>query len=274
MTFDRFIGIDWSGDKNAYQKGIKVAQARPGRQAPVLVAGPGRSERWSRTEVMRFILESCAHERCLVGLDFAFGFPANHGPFDWAYVEAHCAADGNFYGGRFFHEPAEAHADFINSSTHKGARYRANAHRVTELRAALTKGATPQTVFNAIGAAQVGPSSISGMRMLRMLTTQGAQSLSVWPFAPVSMDRSVVVEIFPRLFPLLHRLPSAMKVHANLNRALAAFESDPVTEAPRSEDEGDALISSAALRQLSAVAGSFVLPQEPPAGEGWIFGVR
>lgn len=223
---------------------------------------------------MHLILERCARERCLVGLDFAFGFPAEHGPFDWAYVEAHCAADANFYGGRFFHTPAAEHADFINSPKHKGARYRAKAHRATEIRAALTKGATPQTVFNAIGAAQVGPSSISGMRMLGTLAVQGAAHLSIWPFSPISMQRSVIVEIFPRLFPLLHGVPPAMKVHANLNRALAAFDSDPVVEPPSTEDEGDALISSAALRRLSANADCFVLPEKPPAGEGWIFGVR
>lgn len=272
--FERFIGIDWSGDRQPLQKGIKLAEARPGQGAPVLIAADHPRRRWSRSAVLSFIESVCVRERCLIGLDFSFGFPQGFGLFDWDYVEACCADDANFYGGRFFAAPDPLHADFVNGPRHKGARYSARALRLTELRAAAIKHATPQSVFNAVGAAQVGPSSIAGMRMLRALKSGPvAERVAVWPFEPAVHGKSVVVEIFPRLFPLLHGLSPAMKHAANLDAALAAFGSEAALCAPASEDEGDALVSAAALRALAGGQGCFDLPAGLPAGEGWIFGV-
>ena len=34
MFFDKFIGIDWSGDKNSFQKGISVAECSSGNLVP------------------------------------------------------------------------------------------------------------------------------------------------------------------------------------------------------------------------------------------------
>lgn len=272
--FARFIGIDWSGDRRRFAPGIQVAEARPGPAAPALLAGDGPGGRWSRSGVLALIERRCAQERCLIGLDFSFGFPHGLGAFDWDYAEACCAEDENFYGGRFFAQPRAEHADLVNGARHKGSRYSARALRQTELRAAAIKHATPQSVFNAVGAAQVGPSSIAGMRMLRALRAGPlAERLAIWPFDPASPQRSVVVEIFPRLFPLLHGLKPAMREEANLAAALAAYDSEPVARAPRSEDEGDALIAAAALRAMAGRAGSFDRPAEMPPGEGWIFGV-
>lgn len=272
--FERFIGIDWSGDRRRFVHAVKVAQALPGRSAPTLLAGDGPDGRWSRTGVLDLIRHSCDGQRCLIGLDFSFGFPAGFGAFDWEYAEACCAGDDNFYGGRFFATPQPAHANFVNSARHKGPRYSAKALRLTELRAAAIKHATPQSVFNAVGAAQVGPSSIAGMRMLRALKSGPvAERVAVWPFEPAVYGKSVVVEIFPRLFPLLHGLSPAMKHAANLDAALAAFGSEAALCAPASEDEGDALVSAVALRALAGAQGCFDLPAGLPAGEGWIFGV-
>ncbi len=272
--FDRFIGIDWSGARGRFARGIKVAQALPGRDAPLLLPGDGPGGRWSRSGVLALIEQACADERCLIGLDFSFGFPSGFGAFDWDYVEACCAGDAHFYGGRFFAQPHPDHADWVNGPRHKGARYSARAWRQTERQVATIKHATPQTVFNAVGAAQVGPSSISGMRMLRALRSGPvAQRIAIWPFQPAIDGQSVIVEIFPRLFPLLQGLKPAMKDSGNLQAALAAYGSAPVVQPPQSEDEGDALIAAAALRALVASPGCFETPPDLPAGEGWIFGV-
>ena len=37
MYFDKFIGIDWSGDKNNFQKGISVAECINGNKVPQIV---------------------------------------------------------------------------------------------------------------------------------------------------------------------------------------------------------------------------------------------
>jgi len=55
---------------------------------------------------------------------------------------------------------------------------------------------------------------------------------------------------------------------------LKAFNSAPVLWDPKSEDEGDAVLSAAALRFLSNQKGAFSMPQQCHMTEGWIFGVR
>ena len=69
---------------------------------------------------------------------------------------------------------------------------------MTEIVAKETIGARPQSVFNAVGAAQVGPSSISGMRALRWLQQNCGDRISIWPFGEVRRTGPVIVEIFPR----------------------------------------------------------------------------
>ena len=47
MYFDKFIGIDWSGDKNSFQKGISVAECTKGNKVPQLVK-PMDDKYWTR----------------------------------------------------------------------------------------------------------------------------------------------------------------------------------------------------------------------------------
>ena len=275
--FDAFIGIDWSGDQRKFQKGLKVAIAYPGKDAPTLVNGPGPSGRWSRATLAKWLGDEFRQRRSLVGLDFAFGFPllpdADATRLDWDYVEEVCGNAANFYGGTFFRVHDRPHSPFINSYHIQGVHFSAGHLRRTELAAKRIKGATPQCVFNAVGTAQVGPSSISGMRFLRDIRQAHSRRVAIWPFDAVDNKRSLIVEIFPRYFPLSKQLNPTLKERQHLNKALDAFGSHPVDQDPASEDEGDALLSAAALRSLSADHKNFTQPSTSHQAEGWIFGV-
>jgi len=277
MPFDSFVGIDWSGDKKPWQKGLKVGVAYPGRAAPQLVECPSSKRGWSRTEVMRWIEDEFQDKRALIGIDFAFGFPPVTLPgnivLDWDYVEEICASYPNFYGGAFFRPPACAHSHLINSPWLPRTGYSAGHLRLTDLIAKNTIGATPQPIFNAVGPAQVGPSSISGMRALRSLRQNCGDGITIWPLSEASPTGSIIVEIFPRYFPLSKGKSARLADLNNLNTALAAFDSDGLKDGPKSEDEGDALLSAAALRSLSIQESLFQLPDQAIRSQGWIFGV-
>ena len=275
--FDCFVGIDWSGDNKPWQKGLKVAIAYPGRAAPRLEQSPTHRGRWSRTEVVKWIVDRFQDQRALIGLDFAFGFPpvalAGDVLLDWEYVERICAPYPNFYGGAFFRPPVCAHSHLVNSPWLPKHSYSADQLRMTDLVAGETIGARPQSVFNAVGPAQVGPSSISGMRALRSLQQNCGHRVSIWPLGEVRQTGPVIVEIFPRYFPLSRGRSARLAGHDELNMALAAFDSDGVVQGPESEDEGDALLSAAALRALSTQRSLFQLPDPLVRSQGWIFGV-
>jgi hypothetical protein len=273
--FRQFIGIDWSGNKESWQKGLKVAVATAGKTAPKTVAGPGPKGLWSREEVGKWICDTARRTRVLIGIDFAFGFPAFDKTIalDWAYVEALCASEPNFYGGQFFRLAGAQHSRFVNSPWLPRIDYSAHYLRATDIAAKQIKGATPQSIFNAIGPAQVGPSSISGMRMLRWVKQHHSKILSIWSFDEIDDERSIIVEVFPRFFPLSRRLSPKLSQHENLNLALAAFDSASASKPPASEDEGDAILAAAALRSLSMDRTLFNLPSGYDRQEGWIFGV-
>jgi hypothetical protein len=277
QAFDCFIGIDWSGDKKPRQKGLQVAIAYPGRVAPRLEQCSNHKGRWSRTEAVGWIESQFRDKRALIGLDFAFGFPptalSENISLDWNYVECLCEADPNFYGGAFFRPPACVHSHLVNSPWLPRQSYSADHLRTTDIVAMETIGARPQSIFNAIGPAQVGPSSISGMRALRSLKQRCGNRIAIWPFDETSSTGSVIVEIFPRYFPLSRGKGARLSRHCELNAALAAFDSDEVEQSPKSEDEGDALLSAAALRLLSSQESLFELPDLTIRPEGWIFGV-
>lgn len=275
-AFDCFVGIDWSGDKSPWQKGLKIAIAYPGDAAPVLQDCPARKSGWSRSDAVKWIEREFADKRALIGIDFAFGFPQVTLPgnvvLDWDYAEKVCAPYANFYGGAFFRPPVCAHSHLVNSPWLPRHSYSADHLRVTDLVAMETMGARPQSVFNAVGPAQVGPSSISGMRALRSLR-QSCGGIAIWPFDEVGQAGSVIVEIFPRYYPLSKGKKASLASRRELNAALAAFGSDQVRKTPKSEDEADALLSAAALRALSSQQSLFQLPDPLIRSQGWIFGV-
>jgi hypothetical protein len=271
-TFDRFIGIDWSGNKEIWQKGLKVAIATVGTAAPEIMAGPGPKGLWSGEGAAKWICDMARGTRALIGIDFAFGFP-NSVALDWAYVEALCASAPNFYGGHFFRLAGAQHSRFVNSPWLPQVDYSAHYLRATDIAAKQVKGATPQSIFNAVGPAQVGPSSISGMRMLKWIEQHHSENISIWPFDEIADERSVIVEVFPRFFPLSRKLSPKLSQHETLNLALAAFDSEPASNPPASEDEGDAILTAAALRSLSMDRTLFNLPSGCDRREGWIFGV-
>jgi hypothetical protein len=276
--FGSFIGVDWSGNGQRWQRGLQVAIAEPGSTAPILLRGQEAKGRWSRNSFADWLGRKVREQKTLVGLDFAFGFPdvASVVPelkLNWQYVAEFCRAEANFYGGRFFKDESSPHAALINSRTIRGTHYSHRRLRATEIAAKRIRGATPSCVFNAVGAAQVGPSSISGMRFLDYMSDHHGSDVAVWPFDEINDDRSVIVEVFPRFFPLSKNLSSKLANHAALNSALEAFGSVGVATAPKNEDEGDALLTAAALRQLSREPEWFNLPPAAVRNEGWIFGV-
>ncbi len=138
------------------------------------------------------------------------------------------------------------------------------------------QGLNPYSNFNLVGAAQVGKSSLTGMRLLHRI----ANHLTLWPFAMVPDNGSVVVEIYTSLAAVAAGLPKGrtkMRDAAALDTALMRIGCGPHEPMPRYTDHAtDAILTSAWLRTvadnenlwnpqgLSAVAET----------EGWTFGVR
>jgi hypothetical protein len=288
MSFDRYIGVDWSGARGPKLRGLQVAVCEAGTAAPALVDNPDGTV-WSRHDFLNWLGGQLNGKgRTLCGLDFSFCFPwcdadayfppgyqdpAGWQEF-WHLVDVVCAPDEDYFGGRM--------ADDARFSTHfavngvVGNDYRRRL-RVTEIECQAQSLGAPESVFNLRGARQVGKGSLAGMRMLRALQTRA--TVSVWPFDEVSPTKSVVVETFPTAFVRLAGMgPGKVRNTDSLVKVLRHYGSAAPEAMPdMTDDQSDALISAAALRCLAADSDLWhpeELSDRVRRYEGWTFGVR
>lgn len=230
------MAIDWSGAAGERHRGIAVAMARAGRDAPELIR-PGH--RWSRTEVFDWLRHDMPRDS-LAGVDLGISLPfADAGAFFpgwadspsdarglWQLIETICATEPHLGVTSFVDHPAIA-PYFRRHGGREGAAFGSGIGRlrITE-QAQGRMGCRPCSNFNLVGAAQVGKSSLSGMRMLHRL---GA-TLPVWPIDPLPAAGPVITEIYTTLAALEAGRSagrSKMRTHEALNAALAQVGSAP-----------------------------------------------
>ncbi len=286
--FAHFAAIDWSGAAGPRPKGLAVALCSAGNAAPALVR---RGQIWSRIEVLDW-LRGGMPENTLVGLDLGPSLPfADEGAFFpgwsdsppdarglWALIDRICADDPHLAASSFVDHP-QASRHFRRHGGRTGDRFGTGRGRlrVTEV-AQREQGFNPCSNLNLVGAAQVGKSSLTGMRVLHRVK----DVLPVWPFDPVPPTGSLIVEIYTSIAALAAGRPrgrTKMKTVEALNDALThpAIASEPVPARGLIDDhKADALLTAAWLR-ANAHRPELWRPRrltpDLARTEGWTFGV-
>jgi hypothetical protein len=294
--FERFVGIDWSGARGLGLSGIQVAEFNRGESGPKLKR-PQNSDLWCRPRILEY-LHTLIDRPTLVGFDFAFSVPwpdsgklFSSGPAIsdvkslWKYVENLCQAnDQHMYAGSVWKSEASAFRPYIHSyaTQHCGELYRRDRLRRTKLECF----GSPISVYHMTGV-QVGASSFSGMRTLNSLRDRNVKNFAVWPFDDICDANLVLVEIYPSFFYHRNRFDRARLSRLRKPKIDQFFDyretvlksygaaSDEVDRVS-SVDAADAMISAAALAEISQDGSSFDLPSDRKAlmqREGWIFGV-
>ena len=283
--FANYVAIDWSGAKTERQKGIAVAVCGMGDSAPRLV----RPETgWSRESVLEW-LQTEAPKDALIGLDLSPSLPfGDNGFFPgwdrspgtakelWRLVDEVCADDDHLSVVSFVSHP-EARRHFRHSKGDCGDMFEGGVGRLRETeRRQAEMGTSPSSCFNLIGAAQVGKSSLTGMRLLNRLPS----SYSVWPFDDIPESGSLIVEIYTSLAARaggIRKGLAKMRDGKSLDAALAQLGSQPHVPLAKYDDHStDAILTAAWLR---AVAHDPALWNPPGLEavrhtEGWTFGAR
>ena len=292
--FEYFIAIDWSGARGSHHRGIAMAIAHAAGGAPVLVE---RSRGWSREEVLSVLRDDLPHSS-LVGMDLGISLPFadadaffpgwERSPANarelWALVDDICAQDPHLEATSFV-QHTEAARYFRHSKEHVGDRFHLPDAATREGRfrraeqAQRRQGVRPVSNFNLVGAAQVGKSSLTGMRMLNRLAGQ----ISVWPIDPLPESGPVLVEMYTSIAArgggvgnLKGGGKTKLRSHEDLNTALAMLGSPPIQAAgPIDDHSSDAIVTAAWLRTVAhrpehwAPSG---LTSEIAQTEGWTFG--
>jgi hypothetical protein len=283
--FSRFVAIDWSGAKGARQKGIAIACCDEGQDAPALVR-PGH--RWSREDVLGWLLSELP-DNALVGFDLSPGLPFvdaqayfpgwDRSPANayelWRLVDEIAETDLGLAATSFVMHP-EASRHFRHSKDWCGDLFRPGAGRMrlTEERQRAHQ-LTPSSCFNLVGAAQVGKSSLTGMRLFHRLS--GA--LPIWPFDPLPERGTVIVEIYTSLAARAAGIPpgrSKMLSREELDAALGKLGVDRHAQLDAYTDHAtDAILSAAWLRNVANEPDLWTPPglDRVASTEGWTFGV-
>ena len=225
----------------------------------------------SREETVDWLLR-CLQEnpQTIVGLDFAFSFPA------WFLRERSlknafelwdtAARDGEKWLQEcqppFWGRPGKPRP---NIEGH---------YRQTELRLSSVRGIRPKSVFQIGGAGAVGTGSIRGMPFLSRMRREGC---AIWPFD--DPRDPLVIEIYPRILtgPVVKSSHEDRSVYLKRWPALTA---DIRSRTAASEDAFDALVSALVMDahidemksleagdDLSRLEGEIWIPTEPEISE-------
>ncbi len=293
--FDHFLALDWSGARGERHKGIALAIAEKDGGPPVLVEPPQRG--WSRLEVMALLAD--LPPRTLVGADLGISLPYQDADaffpgWDasprsakklWALIDEICADDPHLEAHSFLQHP-QVRRYFRHGKDDEGDRFLLPDTITREGRFRVAEGAQraqkcrPVSNFNLVGAAQVGKSSLTGMRMLHQLRGK----LNVWPMDPIPdraspLKGSVLVEIYTGLASReTADLGARTKLltYEDLNAALSVLDCPPVNAWGEVDDHSsDALLTAAWLRKVAGERRRWeprFLTAEIAWTEGWTFG--
>lgn len=254
------MAVDWSGRAGDAGESLWLAEVRDGRLAEL-------RNGWSRSGLIAHLVGLAEDDPDLVvGLDFAFSFPA------WW-----CAAQGWRSGPEVWAALGREDARLAESLLaaceppfwgRSGARNPNDA--VSGLRRTERDDAPgAKSVFQIGGAGAVGTGSLRGMPHLATLASRG---FSVWPFTPPGSPPGWprVLEIYPRLLTRAGRPPVRAVVktrwsarHAHMEREFPEQAAALRERAAGSEDGFDAAVSALVmsrhldeLRQLPGAVDS------------------
>lgn len=287
QRFTHFVGVDWSGAKGRHHKGLMIAVCENGGGAPRLVSPSSGETTWSRIECGKWIEDGCGlsqDARILIGIDAAFGMPfidqgayfpdteiATSAPELWTEIATHCKDAEDYFAGPFI----ERMRDHFHQHGGRRGKFFSRRMRVAEDHCRDAGFGPCESVFNLVGASQVGKSALSTMNMLHALAT--FDHVSIWPFDECATNVNLV-EIYAAAFAKMGRNRGKMNSLEALNAALIHLGSSPFVDAlPRkADDAADAIITSAGLRAISADRKYWYPPKLSTMvrrTEGWIFGV-
>ncbi|MEO9469512.1 hypothetical protein [Parasphingorhabdus sp.] len=286
--FKHFACVDWSGAKIERPPGIAVATI--GQDGPPALLNPEPT--WSREDIKDWLLRLAGTEKdILVGFDLSMGLPFHDlgsyfpewtdSPGDarelWRLVDQLSADDPWLSVPQFLQHP-QVRRHFRHGKGQTGDLFTGGVGRlrVVEAHQRVTGQANSASCFNLVGAAQVGKSSLTGMRLLHQL----GGVIPIWPFDPIPSKGPVIVEIYTTIAALAAGVPrgrSKIRDRDSLERALHSLNSPcPARLAHYDDHSTDALITAAWMKNASKDKMLWSPPKmssDIAIKEGWTFGV-
>jgi hypothetical protein len=196
MTFDAYIGIDYSGAKTVEDrlKGLQVFIAQRGK--PRRVGPPGKPEgaHWTRQQVAEWLVSQLqSRKRIIAGIDHAFSFPQ-------AYFQRHKLESWHAFLTDFIeHWPTHLPDKTVAGIRSSGPKRTGHA---SEFRLAEKWTSSAKSVFQFKVAGAVAWSTHAGIPWLWQIREQVGKRVHFWPFDgwEIPWEKSAIVEVYPSIF--------------------------------------------------------------------------
>lgn len=283
--FSSFACIDWSGAATERTPNIAAAVTQGPRDVALVMPERG----WSRATILDWLSRLADSEAdILIGLDLSPALPfADAGAYFpgweasppdarslWSLVDTICAPDPHLAASSFVsHDAAGRH---FRHQGRQGDLFPGGMGRMRVCEGGqAAMGLRPYSCFNLVGAAQVGKSSLTGMRVLHRL----AGRIPVWPFDPVPAKGPCIVEIYTSLAARAAGVTGPkIKITegTKLDAVLKALDARADVPERITDHASDALLTAAWMRRVASDAGNWApggLTDDIAATEGWTFGV-
>jgi len=239
------IAVDWSGRAKGPAESLWRAEVRHGRLSE-LKNGLDRDEL-----VAKLVELGEAEPRTIIGLDFAFSFPA------W-WCEEKGWSSGEDVWLAMEHEGEDllkgCEDPFWGRPGKRNPHPKARLYRQTE---GDEDGVRPKSVFQIGGAGAVGTGSVRGMPHLLTLAKAG---FGIWPFAE---GWPCVVEIYPRALTGAVNKGRWSARHRHLLERFPEQPGDLLERAAGSEDAFDAAVSALVMSEHEAELRALGQPEDP-----------
>lgn len=248
------VAVDWSGRAKGASESLWRAEVRDGELTEL-------RNGLDRDELVAKLVELGDEEpRMVVGLDFAFSFPA------WWCAEERWSSGKDVWGAMERQGEcllAACEDPFWGRPGRRNPHPKSRLYRRTE---SDENGMRPKSVFQIGGAGAVGTGSGRGMPHLLTLAENG---FGIWPF---SEGWPRVVEIYPRTLTGPVNKGRWATRHRYLREHFPAQPEDLLERAAGSEDAFDAAVAALVMTEHEAELRTLALPADPACGiEGKIW---
>lgn len=306
-NFQQYACFDWSGQAVARPKGIAAAMAQKCPDDAENIANNVHmvdllhAERgWSRAEVLIWLEEQAAAQSdMLIGFDVSMGFPfldegaffpgaerlmspeklPETAPKTWAFVDEICA-DEPHLGGRAFAQHPVLREYFRHGRGDEGRYFGQSGIgrlRMVEHWQRDSGQGNSASVFNLVGAAQVGKASLSAMRILHKIRGK----IPIWPFDPMPEKGPYIIEIYTSIAAKMAGLRRGSKFRelSDIGDALSHYHAKLAAPLPEKWNDhmADALVTAAWMAKMASHADLWrpeKMTRQVAMTEGWTFGVR
>ncbi|MGB3722236.1 MAG: hypothetical protein WA979_05380 [Pacificimonas sp.] len=296
--FSNIVTFDWSGANQERPSGLAMAHTASDYDAPTLMQ-PGKG--WSRLSVRDWLLDHAKAETDMIiafDLSPALPFSDRGAYFDglsdtppdaralWALVDQTCDSDPYLAANSFLSDDRfrpyfrvqNYDRDAKKWTVETGARFGIGAGRmrVVERQCTAQGLGNSASCLNAVGAAQVAKSSLTGMRLLHQL----GGAIPVWPFDPAPARGPLIIEIYTTIAARAAGIGagrSKIRDGDSLDIALANLDTRAHKPLAAYTDHAtDAILTTAWLREAVKKPENWQpeqLTTEIARTEGWTFGV-